>query len=355
MNKKIISYVALAIAIISLLICIFNFFSCISNFNLEPSRITFIIFSFIFFTVGITLYFFFTPIQIKNNNNDNTIIKTDNNDTNINPIEKPTYKPIDYNMLNADGVIHRYLSTDHIRTPSEYNHYEYFKAEFDCMLNNLNKISINLSDEKIYRQKEIDFLYEKSKNITVRSKISKIKDFIAIDTETTGLKTSGNDIIEISAIKFENFIPTEIFTTLLKPRKPIPKTITDINGITDEMVINKPKFNQIHNSLVEFLSDYPLVMHNAKFDLKFLFISGLDLDYENLNVYDTLELSRKCIKDYDDAPLDNYKLETVCNEMCIYFNNAHRSSADALATGLLFNEIVKIKRNIQDLSKSDFY
>lgn len=354
MNKRIISYIALTTALISLLICLINIMNCLSTFDLNYHKVPIIILTFLLFVIGISVYFIFSPMKKSIDNNDSEI-NTDYKDTDVKPIEKPKYKPIDYNLLNVDDVIHRYLSTDHIGTPSEYNHYEYFRAEFDCILNNLKKVGIETTDEKIYRQKEIEFLYDKSKNITVRSKINKIKDFIAIDTETTGLKPGGNDIIEISAIKFENFIPTELFTTLLKPRKPIPKTITEINGITDEMVNNKPKFNQIHNSLVKFLSDYPLVMHNAKFDLKFLFISGLDLDYENLNVYDTLELSRKCIKNYDDTSLDNYKLETVCNEVCIYFNNAHRSSADALATGLLFNEIVKIKRNIQDLSKIDFY
>ena len=57
--------------------------------------------------------------------------------------------------------------------------------------------------------------------------------------------------------------------------------------------------------------------------------------------YDTLELSRMHIRDYDGTKLPNYKLATVCDECCIYFDGAHRSSADALATGLLFVEIVK--------------
>lgn len=280
---------------------------------------------------------------------------SDNNIVRENPIQKPTYEEIKPDSLNYEDVILRYLSTEHNATPSKYNHYDYFKAEFDCILNHIPRFDITLSEHKLYRQGVAELPYEKSKNITVRTNINTIKDFIALDLETTGLKVSGNDIIEVTAIRFESFEPKEVFTTLLKPRKPITKEISEINGITDDMVVDSPKLSQIHDSFISFLGDYPIVMHNAKFDLKFLYGSGVELDYENLKVYDTLELSRRSIRDYENEPLENYKLNTVCNELSIYYSKAHRATSDALATGLLFNEIVKIKRNISDLTQIEYY
>lgn len=279
----------------------------------------------------------------------NTEPETATNNTQIH--NEPTtieYLPIKWNDLSYDQVINRYLTTDHEKCPANYKYKDYHCAEFDCILNNLTKAEINLSDEKVLRNQVILTPYEKSKNITASSKISKLKDFISIDVETTGLKTGYNDIIEISAIRFIDFEPKEIFSTLLKPRKPIPKEATEINGITDEMVANAPTFSQIHNSLKEFLGTSNLVMHNAAFDTKFLFVSGLEFP-EKQNIFCTLELSKRFLKDWDGKPYDSYKLSEICSEVNIYFEGAHRSSADALATGLLFNEIVKQKMDITNL------
>lgn len=256
--------------------------------------------------------------------------------------------PIVWSDLSSDKVINRYLTTDHSTSPAQYDFYEYHKAEFDCILHNLEKVKITLSNEKVTRNKVILTPYEKTKNIIASTKLSKVKDFIAIDVETTGLKTGYNDIIEVSAIRFVDFKPIEIFTTLLKPRKPIPAEATAINGITDEMVADSPTFSQIHNSLKEFIGNSNLVMHNAKFDTKFLFVSGLNIS-EKQTIYCTLELSKKLLKDWDDSEYDSYKLADICDEVSIYFDGAHRSSADALATGLLFNEIVKRKKDEDNL------
>ena len=254
--------------------------------------------------------------------------------------------------LDFDSVINRYLSNAHSSVPSMYSYYDYLYAEFDCMLNGLKKAEIQIEpDFKVYRNKAILTPFEKTKNITVNTPFNKLKNFVAIDVETTGLKTGYNDIIEVSAIKFIDFKPSEIFSTLLKPRKPIPPEATKINGITDDMVKDSPTFSQIYNSLKSFIGDNNLVAHNAAFDIKFLYVSGLDIDDKKQTIYDTLQLSKWAIKDWDDSPLESYKLTDICNEVGIYFNGAHRSSADALAAGLLFLEIVKIKKSTYDLTE----
>lgn len=250
--------------------------------------------------------------------------------------------------LNFNDVIGRYASAAHHSSPSAYNYYEYHRAEFECLLHGIQRAKIDLKDEKVLRSKEIRTPFEKSAPITKKTPVKKLKNFVVIDTETTGLKVGGNDIIEVSAIKFENFVPVSIFSTLLKPRKPIPTDASDVSGITDDMVAESPKFSQIKSALSDFIGGLPLVAHNAAFDVKFLYVSGLDFP-ENQIFYDTLELSRRSIKDYSGAKLDSYKLSDVCAECCIYFDGSHRASADALATGLLFMEIIRSVREVDSL------
>lgn len=201
------------------------------------------------------------------------------------------------------------------------------KILFDNILNSLKRYDIVLSDEKHNRNEPF---YPECKNVTSATPIGKIKDFVSVDTETTGLKATGNDIVQLSAVKFKNFEPVEIFSTYIKPRKSIPEEATNVNGITDEMVENSPRFYQIIKSFDEFIGDLPLVAHNAPFDMKHLFANGLD-SIENKTVYDTLDLSKRIIKD-----ADSYKLQNICGVANIYFDNAHNSDADSLAAGLLF-------------------
>ena len=352
MSKLTAFFISLVITIIGAIVFI------ISLINLNGSGITFgAIMGFGGLICTIVIKTLIESSAKKNPQNNNTPQQIDIKEKphNVNTEAKSKeYKSISWNDLSFEQVIDKYLTTNHASSPSEYKYIEYHYAEFDCILNNLKKVNIELLDEKILRNQAILTPFEKSKNITASTKISKIKDFIAVDVETTGLKTGYNDIIEISAIKFVNFEPQEIFTTLLKPRKHIPEDATAINGITDEMVKDSPTFAQIHNSLKEFLGNSNLVMHNAAFDVKFLFVSGLEFA-EKQNIYCTLELSKRFLKNSDGTPYDTYKLSDVCAEECIFFNGAHRSAADALATGLLFNEIVKNKKEIENLKEAALY
>lgn len=212
---------------------------------------------------------------------------------------------------------------------------------FNQKLDSLKQYEIELSDEKHNRN---DSIYIEPKNITKSTSFVKIKDFIAVDTETTGLKAAGNDIIQLSAVKFINFEPVEIFSTYIKPRKHIPEEATEINGITDEMVQSAPNFCQIVNSFNEFIGDLPLVAHNAPFDTKHLYANGLD-SIENKTIFDTLKLSQKVFPESY-----SHKLKDICEECDIYFSDAHNSDYDSLAAGMLFVELVA---NIKDTTSRD--
>lgn len=213
-------------------------------------------------------------------------------------------------------------------------------SEFKAAVDSIPLHEIIISNEKHNRNPEINILDKEYKNITKSTPIKSIKDFIAVDVETTGLKTGGNDIIQLSAVKYKDFSPVEAFNTYIKPRKPIPEAATEINGISDDMVEKSPRFYQIIDSFNEFIEDMPLVAHNAPFDIKHLYVNGLD-SVENKTVYDTLSLSRRTYKDHY-----SYKLKDICELNNIYICNAHNALYDSYAAGELFKCIVADRKGI---------
>lgn len=213
-------------------------------------------------------------------------------------------------------------------------------SEFKSAVDAIPLFEISFSEEKHSRNQEIYIVDKEYKNITKATPINKIKDFVAVDVETTGLKTGGNDIIQLSAIKYKDFKAVEAFNTYIKPRKAIPAEATEVNGISDEMVENAPKFYQIIDSFNAFIEDLPLVAHNAPFDIKHLYVNGLD-SVENKIVYDTLALSRHVYKEHY-----SYKLADICELNNIYICNAHNSIYDSYATGELFKSIIEDKKEV---------
>lgn len=175
-------------------------------------------------------------------------------------------------------------------------------------------------------------------NITDIRKLGRFP-FVVIDTETTGLSAFSDDIIEVTAVKFdENGEIADTFSTLCKSYKKIPKVASDINGITDEMTDGKPYFSDIAPKLSEFIAGDIIVGHNLLFDVKFLVWGGTKIDFDNTYFIDTLRIAKKKIKRED---IENYKLGTLAEHYGIDVGQLHRSEADAVATGKLLLAMLK--------------
>lgn len=95
---------------------------------------------------------------------------------------------------------------------------------------------------------------------------------IVLDTETTGLDPNlGHRLVEIAAVELNHHVPTgETFHVYLDPQRDIPEDAFRVHGLSAEFLIGKPQFLTIAKDLLLFLSDSPLIIHNAEFDLKFL-------------------------------------------------------------------------------------
>lgn len=159
-------------------------------------------------------------------------------------------------------------------------------------------------------------------------------DYIVLDFETTGLDKTFDDIIEIGAIKVINDEVSETYTMLVKPDEEIDDFITDLTGITNEMVSNSPKINDVMPDLLRFISDYPIVGHNVVFDINFLCANTTQLI--NNNFINTLRLCNKLYKE-----LKHRRLQDMIEYLQIPSKESHRALADCEATLALFIECKK--------------
>lgn len=161
---------------------------------------------------------------------------------------------------------------------------------------------------------------------------------VVVDLETTGTSATDDKVTEIGAVKIENGKITCKFATMVNPERKIPAEVVELTGITDEMVANAPKFEEVAGDLYKFCHGSIIVAHNLPFDYNFIKNLSKPSGYVYSNRgMDTLDLSRALLKG-----LPNYKLNTVCAHFGIEFLH-HRAYSDALATAQLFIELIKIK------------
>lgn len=173
-----------------------------------------------------------------------------------------------------------------------------------------------------------------------RTEISKRKKetkFVAIDVETTGLSPLYNELIEISAIKYEGAKKLDTFSTLIKPKKEVSSTITNLTGITNKMLEDAPTIEKVMPELIEFIGDNPIVAHNANFDYSFL-QNNSNKSFTNNKVIDTVAISRKMLPN-----LPNHKLNTVARYIGIQEEGYHRAEFDCECCAKIY---VKYLENI---------
>lgn len=183
-------------------------------------------------------------------------------------------------------------------------------------------------------------------------------EYVVFDLETTGLSPETERITEFGAVKIRGGLVVDKFSQLVNPEKEISTEITDITGITNEMVENMPKIDEVLPRFKKFCGGAVLVAHNAKFDTSFIYAAArrVGLYFDN-DVMDTLEMSRSLFPNES-----KHKLDIMCERLGVSLENHHRASDDAEATARCFikmmdmtdwKEAVELDKKIEIPSKDD--
>lgn len=160
--------------------------------------------------------------------------------------------------------------------------------------------------------------------------------YAIIDIETTGGSSQLEKITEIAVFLHDGIQITDEFSTLINPERNIPYFITNLTGITNEMVENAPRFFEIAKKLIELTEGRIFVAHNARFDYSFIRQEYKSLGYNfKRGILDTVALSRKLLPGHA-----SYGLGNICRDLNITINGRHRAGGDALATVRLFEVLI---------------
>jgi len=154
---------------------------------------------------------------------------------------------------------------------------------------------------------------------------------IAIDIETTGLDSQSDAITEIGAVRFNGRRIEAEWSTLINPGRAIPALITQLTGITNEMVRNAPPIRAVVQELADFVGDAPVLGHNVRFDLSFLQRYGL---FELNEFLDTYELASVLLPD-----ASRYNLGALGQLLGILLPANHRALDDARVTHAVFLQL----------------
>ena len=168
------------------------------------------------------------------------------------------------------------------------------------------------------------------------NKIDNKNIFVAIDVETTGLSPITNELIEVSAIKYDGNKRIDTFSTLIKPKVRIPYYITNITGITNYMVEEAPEVEEVMPELIDFVGDLPIVAHNANFDYKFI-QNYSNNSFTKNKVIDTVPIGRRL---YPELP--NHKLGTIAKHIGITEDGFHRAEFDCECCAKIYMEYLKV-------------
>lgn len=174
---------------------------------------------------------------------------------------------------------------------------------------------------------------------------------VIIDFETTGMSPDYNRIIEIGAMQIEDNTITSSFSQLINPKQYIPTFITQLTGISNQMVRNQPCAAEIMPKFYDFLGDSIILAHNISFDKKFLIAEMKRVNLSISNDYlCSLLLARRI---FQESP--NHKLGTLVRYLNIPMDNnhqEHRALDDVKVTAQLW---FKIKNMVEGQTSNANY
>jgi DNA polymerase III subunit epsilon len=170
------------------------------------------------------------------------------------------------------------------------------------------------------------------------------KRYAVIDVETTGGQAARDRVIEIAIVLHDGREVIDTFSSLIDPECYIPYGITQLTGITQEMVQGQPKFYELARQVVEMTEGAIFVAHNVRFDYSFLREEFRRLGYTfTRKLLCTVRLGRMAF-----PGLPSYSLGRLAPALGIPINGRHRALGDAQATAELLRRILATEENGQE-------
>lgn len=188
-----------------------------------------------------------------------------------------------------------------------------------------------------------------NRNEKGKSLIAFPDSYIVIDIETTGLDFEYSEIIEVAAVRYINKVEADSFVSLIQPTpyyemgdgklelRYVPEFITDLTGITNDMLKTAPFKSEIISKLMDFIGSDILVGHNIRFDINFLYDAAQQEQLVLKNDYiDTLRIARKLYPD-----MEHHRLSDIAQKLNISAPE-HRALSDVSTTAQCFSKMVQI-------------
>ena len=176
---------------------------------------------------------------------------------------------------------------------------------------------------------------------------------IVLDTETTGLDPKlGHRVLEIAAVEIvDRRLTGNHFHRYVNPERASDEGALQVHGLTEEFLRDKPKFGDIAEEMLDFVSGAELVIHNAAFDCGFLDMELALLDLKPIAEYcpdivDTLRMAREL------HPGKKNGLDALCERYQI--DNSARIQHGALLDANLLAEVYLALTRGQDSLLIDF-
>ncbi len=223
---------------------------------------------------------------------------------------------------------------------------------FPEALKTLGKIRKGGQDFKVIYGTEGYFVNDLPLGVDTVPKSYKDGIYIVFDIETTGLSPETETITEIGGVKIMDGEIVNTFSKLINPQRPIPPNISELTGITDEMVADKPNIDEILPEFINFCGKLNhvkniVVAHNAKFDVSFIKAEverynqrheDAPLEFDSYPVMDTIDLSKELFPQEK-----SHKLNLMCERLGVSLENHHRALDDATATAEALIKMLQMK------------
>ncbi len=242
-------------------------------------------------------------------------------------------------MSNLDGLNE---PSDIIKTVSKWGHNAIAFTDRNGVyaIPDINHATEKNPDFKPIYGCELDYLDDYRWHITYAENDISLKDatYVVFDIETTGFSQTYDEIIEIGAHKIKGGIICDKFETFVNPLRHIPKKITELTSITDEMVSDAPLIKEALANFNEFTKDCILVAHNADFDIGMIRAKLGQNGFENppLAGIDTLNLCRAMY----GSELKKFNLKAICKFFKVKQEHHHRATDDTRVTAECFLQIL---------------